>query len=126
MSPKKEKEFSMKRAIPMAALALVSVLAFPVTARADPTRPHWGYGFGFGYNHGYFNVGVRSRYYAPSRHVHYSVPVYRSVWMPAVYNRVVVGYDHCGRPIFRTVMVRCGHYEQVVVSHRCNGCGCAL
>jgi cytidyltransferase-like protein len=38
---------------------------------------------------------------------------------PAV---ICVGYDRCGRPIYRTVLVRPGCFDTVVVGYRCRSC----
>jgi len=120
----------MKRTFVLGAVCLAALLAIPATARADHRRPRWSFGFGFGCDGPYFSAGYSGGYqpvYRPScppvvRHVHSRTPYYRQVWVAPVYERVVVGYDHCGRPIFRTVQVSCGHYETVLAGYRCE-CG---
>ena len=98
-----------------------------------------------------FHVGARFGrgrrvYQAPRRHVRPVVrhvvrhvhtrsctPVYAKVWVPPRYERVVVGRDDCGRPIFRTVCVSAGYHTSVFKGYSCghghgsscgNGPGC--
>lgn len=55
------------------------------------------------------------------RHVHRHcsrVPVYSKVWVPPRYERVFTGYDHHGRPRYRTVCVSAGYYRKVVTGYR--------
>ncbi len=115
----------MKRTLTIVALVLAGLFAFPMTASADHRRGRWGFGFGFGFDGGYFQAGYSGGHHQPRRHVHVHSrsPIYTRVWVPAVYDTVILGYDHCGRPIHRTVMVRCGYYESVVSGYRCGGCG---
>lgn len=116
----------MRRTLTVAALALSALVAFPAAARADSGRPRWSFGFGFGSNGPYFQggfrVGQEDRCRPARRHVHVRAPIYKQVWVPPVYDRVVVGYTECGRPIHRTVMVRCGYYDTVIVGYRCSEC----
>lgn len=57
----------------------------------------------------------RARFMFPfgrDRHVHRCVPVTRRVWVPTTrVERVFVGYDRCGYPVYRSVLVPCGRYE---------------
>src|SRR6185369_15622720 len=86
---------------------------------APQAEAHDRFGIHFGFGNGGFAVsgGYRSypRYCAPvvatPVHVHTRVPIYREVWVPAHYDRVLVGYDRFHRPVFRTVCVSAGHYE---------------
>jgi hypothetical protein len=59
-------------------------------------------------------------------HVHARMPILKKVWVPAVYKQVLVGYTvtHC--PIYRKVLVNCGHYNTVVTGYRCSICGRSL
>lgn len=36
---------------------------------------------------------------------------YEQVWIEPVYQQVVSGYDHCGNPIYQTVMTSAGYYR---------------
>lgn len=45
-------------------------------------------------------------------------------WMPAQYETCFVGYDHCGRPIYREFLV-CGGYWTMVHYRACD-CGVRL
>ena len=113
----------MTRSLTIGALALATLFAFPVTAKADHRGPRWSFEFGFGGRGPYFGVDYSQRCRPVERHVHCRAPVYRQVWVPPVHERVVMGYDHCGRPISRTIQTRCGYYDTVLVGYRCNGCG---
>jgi hypothetical protein len=124
---------------------VVGGLVFAVTGlRADPPAFRIGIGFGpggvsvsggvtFGHGpvfRGHRHVGppvfVAPPPPPPVIHVHNPVPVYNNVWVPARYETVFVGYGRFGAPIYRTVCVSPGHWETVVVGHRCGGCGVGL
>jgi hypothetical protein len=62
----------------------------------------------------------------PPVHVHTPVAVYNTVWVPARYETVFAGYGRFGTPIYRTVCVSPGHWENVVARYRCAGCGIGL
>jgi hypothetical protein len=118
----------MKLKILTLAVVAAGLVALAPQARAD--GPSWGVGFGIGFgganvsgfvgspHHRHFRPGVivapAPVYCAPPR----QVPIYQSVWVPARYQQVFVGYDRCGAPIYRTVCVSGGHYEQVIVGYR--------
>lgn len=115
----------MKRILTIPAVLLLSCLAFTPSARAD-----WGFQIGIGvgggqisggYYHGSRHVHHRPVYSRPV-HVHARVPVYTMVWVPPVYDRVIVGYTACGRPIRETVMVRAGYHKRVITGYRCSSC----
>lgn len=112
----------MKRAFILGAVSLVALLALPATASADHRRARWSFGFGFGCDGPYVQAGYSGGHRRAHRHVHSRLPVYEQVWVPPVYERRIVGHDHCGRPIIRTVEVRCGYYDTVLAGYRC-GCG---
>ncbi len=63
---------------------------------------------------------------APPVHVHHQVPIYQQVWVPPVQSEVFVGYNIFGHPIYKTVVVRAGYYNTVIIGYRCDGCGCRL
>jgi hypothetical protein len=112
----------MKRALPLAAGLLLGLVGFASPARAD-----WQIGFGIGVGGGY--VGG-SYYHGPHHvyrpvHVHCPVPVYRQVWVPPVYERVVVGYTRWGEPVRRKVLVSPGYHKTVIVGYTCRSCGVA-
>jgi len=113
----------MKRTILFSALVLAGLSIAAPAARAEP-RVRWGFGFGFGSGGGYFEGrfghGHRGRGYRG--HVHVRVPIYERIWVDPVYDTVCVGRDRCGRPIYRTVLVRPGCYESVIVGYRCGSC----
>ncbi len=115
----------MKRSLTIGILTLLGLFSLPGTAWADHRRPRWGFEFGFGSYGPHFGVEYSHRRPA-RRHVHVRIPVYRQVWVPPVHERVIVARDVCGRPIYRTIEIRCGYHDTVMVGYRCNGCGCDL
>lgn len=58
----------------------------------------------------------------PAVHTCIKRPVYKDVWVPPVYRKAFDGRDPCGRPRYRSVLVKPGYYR-TVVSHY--ACGCA-
>ena len=112
----------MKRKLTIASLALLGLFAFPAAVKADHWRPRFNIGFGFGFDGGYVRGGYSNGGRIVRHHIHARTPIYNRVWVPAVYDNVIIGRDHCGRPICRTVLVRCGYYESVIVGYRCGEC----
>ncbi len=55
-------------------------------------------------------------------HTCVKTPVYKSVWVEPVYRTEFDGRDACGRPRYRSVMVKPGHYRTVLSHYRCH-CG---
>lgn len=53
---------------------------------------------------GHHRSGFWSFFWGSRSHSH-------RVWVPARYETRVVGYDHCGKPITRSVIVCEGHWE---------------
>ena len=112
----------MKRTMIYATGILLALTCAPTVARAD-----WRVGFSVGFEGGRI-AGTYSRHDRQHRphvrpvHVCTPVPIYSQVWVPPVYQSVIVGYDWCGQPIFRTVCVRAGYHRQVIVGYRCSGC----
>ena len=119
----------MKRKILTLAVVAAGLVALAPQVRAD--GPTWGVSFGVGYGGANFSGFVGSSHHhryvrpgvivapppvicAPPR----QVPIYRQVWVPARYQQVFVGYDRCGAPVYRTVFVSGGHYEQVITGYR--------
>ena len=114
------------RKITILAGVLGASLLLSPTLLADHRSPRWGFSFGFGGGYtprisGHFGHRPRVRCEPPA-HVHHEIPVYNQIWIPARHESVIVGYDHCGRPLYRAVCVSPGHYETVIVGYRC-GCG---
>lgn len=102
----------MRRALFLATLTL----ALPWSAAA--ARADWSLGFSFGAR----GVHVQGRYESarPCPHCVRAcavVPVYREVWVPPVYERVVRWTPY--GPVSRTVLVRPGYYRTVFVGYRC-------
>jgi hypothetical protein len=48
--------------------------------------------------------------------------VVERVYVEPVYERVLVGYDRCGRPYYRTVLVRAGGWRYAKYAIQPNGC----
>jgi len=113
----------MKRLLGLSALVLAGSISFPAVANAGD----WGFDIGFRGHRGQASVHYRdrdhrryrerdhrryrqhnARRYRHARHYdnHHS----SKVWVAPVYDRVFSGYDHCGNPIYRTVVVRPGYY----------------
>ncbi|MBI4604387.1 MAG: hypothetical protein HY721_20700 [Planctomycetes bacterium] len=114
----------MKRTLVIGALVLAGLLTFPAAANADHRSRRWGVSFGFGFDGAHVDLGYsRHRHHHRPVHVHVRAPIYRQIWVAPVYDTVIAGYDRCGRPSYRTVQVRCGYYDSVVVGYRCSGCG---
>ena len=114
-----------RRIILLAALGGLCLAAAP-QARAHDRGFGIQFGFGLGGGHVQGRFGRRWAppvFVAPPVHVHTRVPVYQQVWVPARFETVFRGYDFCGRPIYRTVCVRAGHYESVFVGYRPCSCG---
>ncbi len=112
----------MKRAL-FAVPVVLGVLLFATTpALAGHKHRGWGFNFGFGGHGGWMSASFGGPRYHEPIHVHQYAPVYDRVWVPAQYENVFTGYDHWGRPIFRTICVRAGYYRSVLVGRRC-GCG---
>lgn len=57
----------------------------------------------------------------PPVHVHSFAIVCEQEWVPPVYNTVVVGYDHCGKPVYSQVCVQAGYYR--TAKYQVCGCG---
>lgn len=99
----------MRKMLMAALLGGAGLFAFAPDARAQ--------GFELRINRGSARCrpAPRARFtlhFGRARHVHRCVPVTRRVWVPATRTeRVFVGYDHCGTPVFRTIAVPCGRYE---------------
>ncbi len=55
-------------------------------------------------------------------HTCVKTPVYKRVWVEPVYRTAFDGRDACGRPRYRSVMVKPGHYRTVLSHYRCH-CG---
>jgi hypothetical protein len=72
----------------------------------------------FGHDRFVFNFGCAPR---PHRHVHAHHFVHEKVWFAPVYENVIVGYQHCGTPIYRRVMTHRGHYKTAM--YKVCGCG---
>lgn len=109
----------MRRALLLATL----MLALPLSAGA--ARADWSLGFSFGGR----GVHVQGRYESARRAPHCVrtcdlVPVYRQVWVPPVYERVVC-WTPSG-PVARTVLVRPGYYRTVFVGYRSSRSGFVL
>ncbi len=131
----------MKRKILTLAAVVLGLAVLAPAVRADPREPSWGVTFGVGFGCGHLGgfVGDWGRGHRPHRfvrsgvivapapvHVHQRVAFYRPVWIPARFEQVFVGYDFCGNPVYQTVCVVPGHYEQVIAGYRCSGCGSAF
>ena len=74
-------------------------------------------------------VGLGRPFRQSVRHGHRSAvhtcvetPVYKRVWVEPVYRTAFDGRDACGRPRYRSVMVKSGHYR-TVLSHYRRHCG---
>jgi hypothetical protein len=121
----------MKRIVCLLTLIAGSMLVGAPAANAgDHFRVGFDVGLGFGHR-SHFHAGFHSPRYHPHRtfgHVSYGhncvkVPIYGQVWVPPRYENVFSGYDHCGRPIYRTVCVSQGYYRTAVTGYRCSICG---
>ncbi len=55
-------------------------------------------------------------------HTCVKTPVYKRLWVEPVYGTVFAGRDASGRPRYRSVMVKPGHYRTVLSHYRCH-CG---
>jgi hypothetical protein len=117
----------MKRAVLTSVILLAGLLGSSSQAWADH---RWNFGFGIGFGGGYFrgsygNYGSYCYREVPRRfvHVHVRVPVYSCVWVPPVHETVIVGYNACRAPIYRTVVTCNGYYRSVLTGYRCNSCG---
>ncbi len=55
-------------------------------------------------------------------HTCVKTPVYKRVWVEPVYRTAFDGRDACGRPRYRSVIVKPGHYRTVLSHYRCH-CG---
>lgn len=114
----------MKRALVLPIAAVLGALAF-----APPTFADWsfrvGVDFGGAYGRSGRSHGGRRWAPPPARHVHVRVPIYREVWVPPAYGTVIAGYDRHRRPVYRTVILRHGYTQRVLVGYRCQGCGSA-
>jgi hypothetical protein len=120
----------MKRTLAILSLLSLGAFAMPSTAHAGD----WGVRVGFGPrggsvgvrygNHGnyrnYNNYGGhrRGHHYRNRRHSYrhsyrHARHHYRShrVWIAPAYETIVVGYDHCGEPIYRRICVRRGYWS---------------
>ena len=119
----------------------LSTIAIP--AWADGGRQGWSFRIGVGDRDGYFDVGYRHDYrnrgrYRRSwrrhnkwRHHDYSYrrclecrqPVYKQVWVAPVFERVFVGCDRRGRPIYQRALTRRGYYKSVLSHYTYRVCG---
>jgi hypothetical protein len=52
---------------------------------------------------GRFHTSFRFGFHTPA-------PRMERVWVPARFETVIVGYDHCNRPIYNTVCVSAGYW----------------
>ena len=64
----------------------------------------------------------RSGYGRSCDHRGYDESITQDQWVPAPNRTVVVGYRRCGEPIYDRERVP-GHWESVVIGHRCGRCG---
>ncbi len=112
----------MKRTLLAVPIVLGCLLFAATPAQADHKHRGWSFRVGFGGHGGWMSASFGGSGRREPVHVHQYTPVYDRVWVQAQYDEVFVGYDHCGRPIYRTVCVRAGHYRSVLVGRRC-GCG---
>ena len=58
-----------------------------------------------------------SRHVVQATHVCYSHPVVEEVWVPAVCQNVIIGYDRYGRPVVETRIARPGYYVRRIVRY---------
>jgi len=124
----------MKRVLLIGTVVLAGLCITAQTAHAGG-RGRWGFGFGFGhggpYVRGGYSSGHHGRHYRRGRHyrhqrhhhVHSRAPIYDRVWVEPTYHTVHRGYDSCGRPIYRNVIVRRGYYDRSLIGYRCRTCG---
>ncbi len=57
-------------------------------------------------------------------HSHCWTDSFQREWVAPVYQTCVVGYDHCGRPIYQRVLVRAGCWT--TIRYRVCGCGARI
>ncbi len=142
----------MKRKLITTTAVLTGLFAVTVPARADRLGFQFGVAGGNGYfsvgfdgghghkHHRYENHGrhrprhyVRAGFGAPIRqivrhshppvvHTCAKIPVYKDIWVEPVYRKAFDGYDACGRPRYRSVVVKPGYYRTVVSHYACH-CG---
>jgi hypothetical protein len=128
----------MKMSIPFLAAVLgLGTAAAPAARAGDDFRLGFSFGSGrgsirvesggylFGHSHRRSSCLPAPRPVRPV-HVHQPVPVYVTVWVPPVYQTVIVGRDWRGCPIYRTVCVRPGYHHQEIRGQRCGSCGTGL
>lgn len=105
-------------AAPAGAVAHAAPLPTPdVHVRFDGCGPFFGPRLRVG------TPRLRVEFGASCRPVHHHCwqTVCEREWVPPVFERCVVAYDPCGRPVFREVMVRAGYWT--TVQYRVCGCG---
>lgn len=108
----------MRRMMKSAILAGAALFAAPLAPEASASHLKLG-GLRVGIGCGGVQITLGRR--APTCHSHSWSYSYRRVWEPPVYRQVIAEFDHCGRPIYRRVMVRCGYWRYVRVRSCCCG-----
>ena len=107
----------LRRTIAIGLLTVFGVLGVHEVASAD-----WSFRFGFGHGGSFFDTGYHHhggyrRHHRRARRRARRARHVRRVWVAPVYREVIVGYNHCGHPVYRSICVREGYYRTVSLCH---------